>query len=95
MKGKKKRLKKGVVLLMAFVLALGMLPLMPGNILKVQAAENTAVTYKAISGTAGVSDTQNFDKLFDGKDYRGGYTKWCVSFSGSAYIIFKASEIPM
>ena len=50
------------------------------------------VTYTAISGTKGSSDSENCDKLFDGKYTQNDSTKWCANLNGSAYVIFQSSE---
>ncbi|MGN1318207.1 MAG: InlB B-repeat-containing protein, partial [Lachnospirales bacterium] len=47
------------------------------------------VTLTALDGTSGVNTNENYDKLFDGDTG----TKWCFYCKGSAYVVFKASEI--
>ena len=52
---------------------------------------DTSVTFSALKGKPeGVSEAENFKKLFDGKE--GNSSKWCCYFYGSAYVIFKASK---
>ena len=52
---------------------------------------DTSVTFSALAGNPeGVSEAENFKKLFDGKE--GNSSKWCCYFHGSAYVIFKASK---
>ena len=52
---------------------------------------DTSVTFSALAGNPeGVSEAENFKKLFDGKE--GNSSKWCCYFYGSAYVIFKASK---
>ncbi len=56
-------------------------------------AEESTVTFTAKEGTAGFSESENYDKLIDGKYTSEDGTKWCLSFlSEGAYIIFSASE---
>ena len=53
---------------------------------------DTSVTFSALAGNPeGVSEAENFKKLFDGKE--GNSSKWCCYFYGSAYVIFKASKV--
>lgn len=47
---------------------------------------NAQVTFTALSGSAGYTPTEGYDKLFDGTA-----DKWCTGKSG-AYFIFQASE---
>ena len=50
-----------------------------------------SVTFTALAGDPdGMSEAENFKKLFDGKESNS--SKWCCWFSGSAYVIFKASK---
>lgn len=52
---------------------------------------DTSVTLTALKGNPeGMSEAENFKKLFDGKESNS--SKWCCWFSGSAYVIFKASK---
>ena len=54
--------------------------------------DNT-ITFTALEGyPQGMSEAENFKKLFDGKKTEGNSSKWCCSFYGSAYVIFKASK---
>ena len=51
------------------------------------------VTLTALEGNPeGVSEAENFKKLFDGKKTINDFSKWCCKFSGSAYVIFEASK---
>lgn len=47
---------------------------------------------KIIDGTSGYSDEEGYKSLFDGNYEESGGTKWCCKFSGSVYVIIKASE---
>ena len=50
-----------------------------------------SVAFTALAGDPdGMSEAENFKKLFDGKESNS--SKWCCWFSGSAYVIFKASK---
>ena len=54
---------------------------------------DTSVTLTALKGNPeGMSEAENFKKLFDGKKTEGNSSKWCCYFNGSAYVIFKASK---
>ena len=54
---------------------------------------DTSVTFSALAGSPeGVSEAENFKKLFDGKKTEGTSSKWCCYFHGSANVIFKASK---
>ena len=54
--------------------------------------DNT-ITFTALEGyPQGMSEAENFKKLFDGKKTEGNSSKWCCSFYGSAYVIFEASK---
>ena len=54
---------------------------------------DTSVTLTALKGNPeGMSEAENFKKLFDGKKTEGTSSKWCCSFYGSAYVIFEASK---
>ena len=54
---------------------------------------DTSVTFSALAGSPeGMSEAENFKKLFDGKKTEGYSSKWCCYFNGSAYVIFKASK---
>ena len=54
---------------------------------------DTSVTFSALAGSPeGVSEAENFKKLFDGKKTEGNSSKWCCYFHGSANVIFKASK---
>ena len=54
--------------------------------------DNT-ITFTALEGyPQGMSEAENFKKLFDGKKTEGNSSKWCCYFNGSAYVIFKASK---
>ena len=54
--------------------------------------DNT-ITFTALKGyPQGMSEAENFKKLFDGKKTEGNSSKWCCYFYGSAYVIFEASK---
>ena len=54
---------------------------------------DTFVTLTALKGNPeGMSEAENFKKLFDGKKTLGNSSKWCCSFYSSANVIFKASK---
>ena len=54
--------------------------------------DNT-VTFTALAGSPeGVSEAENYHKLFDGKKKSDDFSKWCCDFYGSAYVIFEASK---
>ena len=73
-----------------FPLMLLMLLLLPANMVA-QTDYDTSVTFTALAGDSDdMSEAENFKKLFDGKESNS--SKWCCWFSGSAYVIFKASK---
>ena len=73
-----------------FPLMLLMLLFVPTRMVA-QTDYDTSVTFSALAGNPeGVSEAENFKKLFDGKE--GNSSKWCCYFHGSAYVIFKASK---
>ena len=75
-----------------FPLMLFMLLLLPANMVA-QTDYDTSVTLTALKGNPeGMSEAENFKKLFDGKKTEGTSSKWCCSFYGSANVIFKASK---
>ena len=79
-----------------FPLMLFMLLLLPANMVA-QTDYDTSVTLTALKGNPeGMSEAENFKKLFDSKKTLGNSSKWCCyfngSFNGSAYVIFKASK---
>ena len=50
-----------------------------------------SVAFTALAGDPdGMSEAENFKKLFDGKESNS--SKWCCWFSSSAYVIFEASK---
>ena len=49
------------------------------------------VTFTVSGGTSGFAN-EGPDKLIDGKYTKDNFTKWCCSFSNSAYAVFSASE---
>ena len=54
---------------------------------------DTSVTFSALAGDPdGMSEAENFKKLFDGKKTINDFSKWCCSFYSSAYVIFEASK---
>ena len=54
--------------------------------------DNT-ITFTALEGyPQGMSEAENFKKLFDGKKTINDFSKWCCKFSGRAYVIFEASK---
>ena len=54
--------------------------------------DNT-ITFTALKGyPQGMSEAENFKKLFDGKKTEGNSSKWCCYFYGGAYVIFEASK---
>ena len=66
--------------------------LLPANMVA-QTDYDTSVTFTALEGNPeGVSEAENFKKLFDGKKTINDFSKWCCKFSGSAYVIFEASK---
>ena len=75
-----------------FPLMLFMLLLLPANMVA-QTDYDESVTFTALAGDPdGMSEAENFKKLFDGKKTEGNSSKWCCSFYGSAYVIFEASK---
>ena len=69
-----------------------MLLLLPANMVA-QTDYDESVTFTALAGDPdGMSEAENFKKLFDGKKTEGNSSKWCCSFYGSAYVIFEASK---
>ena len=76
-----------------FPLMLLMLLLLPTR-MEAETDYDTSVTFSALAGNPeGVSEAENFKKLFDGKKTEGNSSKWCCYFYGSAYVIFKASKV--
>ncbi len=75
-----------------FPLMLFMLLLLPTRMVA-QTTNAEFVTLTALEGNPeGVSEAENFKKLFDGKKTINDFSKWCCKFSGSAYVIFEASK---
>jgi surface protein len=75
-----------------FPLMLLMLLLLPTRMVA-QTTNDEPVTFTALEGNPeGVSEAENFKKLFDGKKTINDFSKWCCKFSGSAYVIFEASK---
>ena len=75
-----------------FPLMLLMLLFVPTRMVA-QTDYDTSVTFSALAGSPeGMSEAENFKKLFDGKKTEGNSSKWCCWFSGRAYVIFKASK---
>ena len=75
-----------------FPLMLLMLLLVPTRMVA-QTDYDTSVTFSALAGSPeGVSEAENFKKLFDGKKTEGTSSKWCCYFNSSAYVIFEASK---
>ena len=75
-----------------FPLMLFMLLLVPTSMVAQTDYDNT-VTFTALAGSPeGMSEAENYHKLFDGKKKEGNSTKWCCKFSGSANVIFAASK---
>ena len=75
-----------------FPLMLLMLLLLPANMVA-QTDYDTSVTLTALKGNPeGMSEAENFKKLFDGKKTEGTSSKWCCYFNSSAYVIFEASK---
>ena len=75
-----------------FPLMLLMLLLVPTSMAAQTDYDNT-VTFTALAGSPeGMSEAENYHKLFDGKKKEGNSTKWCCDFYGSAYVIFEASK---
>ena len=75
-----------------FPLMLLMLLFVPTRMVA-QTDYDTSVTFSALTGSPeGMSEAENFKKLFDGKKTEGNSSKWCCSFYRSAYVIFEASK---
>ena len=75
-----------------FPLMLLMLLFVPTRMVA-QTDYDESVTFTALAGDPdGMSEAENFKKLFDGKKTEGNSSKWCCSFYGSAYVIFEASK---
>ena len=75
-----------------FPLMLLMLLFVPTRMVA-QTDYDTSVTFSALAGSPeGMSEAENFKKLFDGKKTINDFSKWCCWFSGRAYVIFKASK---
>ena len=75
-----------------FPLMLLMLLFVPTRMVA-QTTNDEPVTFTALEGNPeGVSEAENFKKLFDGKKTINDFSKWCCKFSGSAYVIFEASK---
>ena len=75
-----------------FPLMLFMLLLLPTRMVA-QTDYDTSVTFSALAGSPeGMSEAENFKKLFDGKKTINDFSKWCCSFYGRAYVIFEASK---
>ena len=68
-----------------------MLLLLPGRMVAQTEYDNT-VTFTALEGNPEGYDNESYANLFDGKKEDGNFSKWCCKFSGSAYVIFKASK---
>ena len=95
-----KRFRKPLAFLLAVVMTV--LPIYSYNgifnnigfIQTTNAAEDN-ISFTAISGTASVRATENYEKLVDGKyssTNANDYSKWCVENFSNAYIIFSSSE---
>ena len=75
-----------------FPLMLLMLLFVPTRLVA-QTDYDTSVTFSALAGSPeGMSEAENFKKLFDGKKTINDFSKWCCSFYSSAYVIFEASK---
>ena len=75
-----------------FPLMLFMLLLVPTSMVAQTDYDNT-VTFTALAGSPeGMSEAENYHKLFDGKKKEVNSTKWCCNFYSSAYVIFEASK---
>ena len=75
-----------------FPLMLFMLLLVPTSMVAQTDYDNT-VTFTALAGSPeGMSEAENYHKLFDDQKKEGNSTKWCCKFSGSANVIFAASK---
>ena len=77
-----------------FPLMLLMLLLLPTRMVAQTEVEyDNTITFTALEGyPQGMSEAENFKKLFDGKKTEGNSSKWCCSFYGRAYVIFEASK---
>ena len=75
-------------------LMLFMLLLLPTRMVAQTEVEyDNTITFTALEGyPQGMSEAENFKKLFDGKKTEGNSSKWCCSFYGCAYVIFEASK---
>ena len=69
-----------------FPLMLLMLLLLPGRMVA-QTDYDESVTFTALAGNPEGYKGETYANLVDGQD-----SKWCCEFSGSAYVIFKASK---
>ena len=82
-----------------FPLMLFMLLLLPTRMVAQTEVEyDNTITFTALKGyPQGMSEAENFKKLFDGKKTEGNSSKWCCYFYGGAYVIFEASKagVPM
>ena len=75
-----------------FPLMLLTLLLLPTRMMAQTDYDNT-VTFTALAGSPeGMSEAENYHKLFDGKKTEDNFSKWCCKFSGSANVIFAASK---
>ena len=73
-----------------FPLMLFMLLLLPTRMVA-ETDYDESVTFTALAGDPyGMSEAENFKKLFDGKESNS--SKWCCDFYSSAYVIFEASK---
>jgi len=77
-----------------FPLMLFMLLLLPTHMVAQTEVEyDNTITFTALKGyPQGMSEAENFKKLFDGKKTEGNSSKWCCYFYGGAYVIFEASK---
>ena len=77
-----------------FPLMLFMLLLLPTRMVAQTEVEyDNTITFTALGGyPQGMSEAENFKKLFDGKKTEGNSSKWCCYFYGGAYVIFEASK---
>ena len=77
-----------------FPLMLFMLLLLPTRMVAQTEVEyDNTITFTALKGyPQGMSEAENFKKLFDGKKTEGNSSKWCCYFYGGAYVIFEASK---
>ncbi|MGN1315863.1 MAG: hypothetical protein ACI4VW_02260, partial [Acutalibacteraceae bacterium] len=80
---KKIKARKWLSILLCIVLAISMFPV------ATSAAEDKGnISLSAVTGNPVGNSNEGYANLFDGDTG----TKWCCSFSDSAYVIFKASE---